>query len=257
MSKKRPISLEEQKQIQLLMLDEIDAFCRSHQIRYSLAFGTLLGAIRHKGYIPWDDDVDLIMPLPDMLRFKKEFKSEKLKYCDIDTDPYYEFNFSRISYLPTYSQKGIILKSYGVSIDLYPVVGLPKTIDEINAFFEEEEKLCKKRREMIKWRSRIIRRFPIKTLPGFDRLMRRYTIFVNYSYPYDSTTYYLHAGRTVWENVFDFDVFEEMIDVDFEGHKYMAPARYHDYLSHCFGDYMTLPPEDKRHPYHGFVCYWK
>lgn len=255
--KKTPITLEDRRQIQLEMLDEIDEFCRVHNLRYSLAFGTLLGAIRHKGYIPWDDDVDIIMPLPDMVQFKEIFKSEKLKYCDIDTEPYYEYNFSRICYLPTYSIKGIIVKSYGVSIDLYPVIGLPKTVDEINAFFSLEDKMCKKRRFMITWRNRLIRRIPIKTLPGFSRLMRKYTEFVNYSYPYDNSNYKLHAGRTVWDNVFDFDVFSEMIEVDFEGHRYMAPAEYHKYLSHCYGDYMKLPPEDKRHPYHGFVCYWK
>ena len=60
MMDKKPITLEERKKIQLVMLDEIDSFCREHDIRYSLAFGTLIGAIRHKGYIPWDDDVDLI-----------------------------------------------------------------------------------------------------------------------------------------------------------------------------------------------------
>ena len=127
--KKTPITLEDRRQIQLEMLDEIDEFCRVHNLRYSLAFGTLLGAIRHKGYIPWDDDVDIIMPLHDMLQFKKEFKSKKLKYCDIDTEPDYEYSFSRICYLPTYSKKGLIVESYGISIDLYPVVGLPKTVD--------------------------------------------------------------------------------------------------------------------------------
>lgn len=74
----KEITLEERKQIQLRMLIEIDAFCRKHNIRYSLAYGTLIGAIRHKGFIPWDDDVDIMMPLPDMLRFKELFKSETM-----------------------------------------------------------------------------------------------------------------------------------------------------------------------------------
>ena len=136
MMDKKPITLEERKKIQLGMLDEIDSFCREHDIRYSLAFGTLIGAIRHKGYIPWDDDVDLIMPLPDMLRFKKEFKSDKLAYVDLDTVPHYEYHFSRICYLPTYSKTGVLEKSYGVNIDLYPVVGMPDTEDEIQRFLK-------------------------------------------------------------------------------------------------------------------------
>ena len=72
----RLITLEQRKQIQLEMLSEIDTFCRTHGIRYMIAFGTLLGAVRHKGYIPWDDDVDISMPIDDMLRFKNEFKSD-------------------------------------------------------------------------------------------------------------------------------------------------------------------------------------
>ena len=66
---KKPISIEERKVVQLEMLKEINSFCKANNIRYSLAFGTLLGAVRHKGFIPWDDDVDIMMPLPDMLRF--------------------------------------------------------------------------------------------------------------------------------------------------------------------------------------------
>ena len=53
----------------LLILQDVDAWCRRHGIRYSLAYGTLLGAVRHKGFIPWDDDVDLLMPRPDFERF--------------------------------------------------------------------------------------------------------------------------------------------------------------------------------------------
>lgn len=255
--KKTPISLEERKKIQLEMLDEIDAFCREHGIRYSLAFGTLIGAIRHKGYIPWDDDVDLIMPLTDMLRFKKEFNSKKLKYCDVDTEPYYEYHFSRVCYLPTYCRKGLVVKSYGVSLDLYPVVGLPNTPEEINSFILKCNTVCEKRKKYINWRQRIIKCLPIKTIPGYEKSIRAYTDLILNSYAYDTSKFKLHAGRAVWDNVFDYDVFEKLIDVEFEGRHYLAPQRYHEYLTHCYGEYMKLPPEEQRHPYHNGVYYWK
>ena len=255
--KAKQVTSEEIKKIQLEMLDEIDAFCRQHDIRYSLAFGTLLGAIRHKGYIPWDDDVDIIMPLPDMLRFKQEFKSEKLKYCDIDTKPYYEYHFSRIAYLPTYSQQGLIVKSYGVSIDLYPVVGMADSKEKIECFLQDIQPLYKKRLKMMAWRKRMIKRLPLKNIWGFENTMRKFHDVILDSYPYDGAVNFLHAGSVRRVNIFEYDVFDKMTDVEFEGHVYQSVGDYHKYLTHCFDDYMQLPPEDQRHPYHGFVYYWK
>lgn len=255
--KKTPITLEERKQIQLQMLDEIDTFCREHNIRYSLAFGTLIGAIRHKGYIPWDDDVDLIMPLPDMLRFKKEFKSDTLKYCDIDTVPHYEYHFSRICYLPTYNKSGLLEKSYGVNIDLYPVVGMPDTEEDIQKFLKDIDPLYKKRLKLMAIRHRLIKLLPFAFIPGYNSTIRKFHDIILNSYPYETAKNYLHAGSVRRINIFDFDVFESLIDVEFEGHVLQSMANYHKYLTHCFGNYMQLPPEDQRHPYHGGVYYYK
>lgn len=254
--KNKPITLEERKLIQLDMLDEIDAFCRAHNIRYSLAFGTLIGAIRHKGYIPWDDDVDLIMPLPDMLKFKQEFKSEKLAYVDIDTIKHYEYHFSRICYLPTYGKIGMNT-SYGVSIDLYPVVGMPDTEGEIQSFLKNIQSLYQKRLKLIAWRKRQLRRFPFAVVPRYDAVMRKFHDQVLFSFPYENARNFLHAGSVRRVNILDFDVFDSFIDVEFEGHIYQSMGRYHDYLTHCFGNYMQLPPEKERHAYHGGTYYWK
>ena len=104
MKKKQELNVEDRKQLYLEMMDEVDVFCRNNNIKYSLTCGTLIGAIRHNGFIPWDDDFDIAMPLPDMLRFKKEFHSENLRYVDIDIDSSYLFSFSRIESLKTYSK---------------------------------------------------------------------------------------------------------------------------------------------------------
>ncbi len=248
---------KEIRDIQLEMLDEIDTFCRQHQIRYSLAFGTLLGAVRHKGYIPWDDDVDIIMPYPDMLRFKEEFKSEKLAYIDIDTTPYYEFQFSRITYLPTYSKPGFLSRSYGVSIDLYPVVGMADTEEGIQSFLKSIAPLNKKRTELIKWKNRLLRLLPWVSLPGYTQTMRRFHDEVLNSYPYATAKNFFHAGSVRRVNIFNFDVFESLTDIEFEGHKLMAIGRQHEYLTQCYGDYMQLPPEEERISYHNFRYCWK
>ena len=67
----RSISIEEIKKIETDILDEVVAFCNQNGLRYFLAYGTLLGAVRHKGFIPWDDDIDIHMPRPDYERFLK------------------------------------------------------------------------------------------------------------------------------------------------------------------------------------------
>lgn len=255
--KNKRVSDTERKQIQLDMLKEIDYFCRANCIRYSLAFGTALGAVRHKGFIPWDDDVDIVMPLSDMRRFRDIFHSDMILYHDIDVDPSYTNAFSRLSYIPTYRKIGVIHKTYGVNIDLYPAVGLPETKEDVDSFFAKIAKMNKKRRFLMKWRSRLMRYFPVIGIPFFGTFIRKYRDMILYSYPYEGSKYYLHAGRTVWDNVFDFNIFDELIEADFEDCKLLLSARYHDYLSHCYGDYMQLPPENQRHPYHGGDYYWK
>lgn len=255
--KKRQLTQDEIRQIQLLILQEIDRFCRTNNITYSLAFGTALGAVRHHGFIPWDDDVDIIMPLSDMRRFKELFQSRTLRYHDIDTNPEHGYQFSRISYLPTYRKEGLIASTYGVNIDLYPVVGLPKTMKEVSDFFECMKKPLDRLHAMIKWRSRLVRILPITTIPGYTACIRKFRDTVLDAYPYEQSNLYYHAGSMRMVNVLDFDVFEDLIDADFEGLKLQIPARYHDYLSHCFGDYMELPPVEDRHPSHGLIYYWR
>lgn len=256
--KYRKVTDAERRQIQLDMLKEIDHFCRTHQIRCSLSNGTLLGAIRHGGYIPWDDDVDICMPLPDMLRFKDIFASEKMKYCDIDTERHYEFAFPRIVYTPTFSLRGRFVKSYGISIDLYPVLGMPMTKKEVNVFFDEIRELLKGRRKMLAMNRRAQKYLFMNAIPGFDTSVREFKDKI-FSYPYEGSHYLFHYGGYLkWSKVFEEDLFKEMTEVNFEGEKFMAFKKYDDYLRHLYGDYMQFPPEEQRQGYHRInKLYWK
>lgn len=257
MQKDNRITPDEVKAIQLEMLKEIDDYCRKNNIRYCLSYGTLLGAIRHKGYIPWDDDVDLIMPYPDLLRFKKEFKSENLKVLDIDTYNYYEWQFPRICHAGTYSKSGKYSTWYGVNIDLYPVLGMVEDVEEIKKYMDKGNKLQKVADKFIIWYRREIKYTPFTFLPGYKKAIKRVYDYVR-KYPYEGAKKYFHVGGPFkMYEVFDYDVFESMIEVDFEGCRFLAPQQYDAYLRQCYGDYMQLPPEDKRHPYHGGCYFWK
>ena len=260
MKKRKPISLEDRKVVQLEMLKEIDAFCRTNKIRYSLAFGTLLGAIRHKGFIPWDDDVDIMMPLPDMLLFKKLFHSNTMKYCDVDTDKNYEFPFSRIANINTYNKIGIIAKTYGICIDLYPVVSIPRDKEQCDSFFFKAQQLTTRRFCYINWRNRLVRHFPCKSILGFNKVMKNYRDWIlnkeNYG---ESGLYYAVAGYLNLRDkmIYDFDLFDNLTEVEFESYKFLSIAHYDKYLSMRYGNYMQLPPENERHPYHGGKYYWR
>lgn len=255
---KKEISLDERKQIQLEMLDEIDSFCREHKIRYTLAYGTLIGAIRHKGFIPWDDDVDLLMPLPDMLKFKTEFKSEKIKFCDVDTEPYYEYPFPRLAYNGTYRKEGIIATSYGVNIDLYYLISMDPDREKTESFFEGANRILSKRRFFLNWRTRLIKRIPITSIPFYKKYNKLYSDYYLTARAYSENEHFFAvSGLPVWTEYYSFNIFERLVDVEFEGRKYLGSANYDKWLKQEYGDYMKLPSEDKRVPYHGGHYYWK
>lgn len=257
MKENKQITPDEVKIVQLEMLKEIDEYCRKNNIRYCLSYGTLLGAIRHKGYIPWDDDVDLIMPYPDLLRFKNEFKSKVLKVLDIDTCNYYQYQFPRICHTGTYGRSGIFTQGYGINIDLYPVVGIVDDMEQIRAFMDEGNRLQKIAGKYRVWHSREVRYTPFTYLPGYKKSIKKVYDFVR-QYPYEGATKYFHVGGPFkMYEIFDYDVFDVLIDVDFENNKFLAPHRYDEYLKQVYGDYMKLPPEDKRNPYHRGTYYWK
>lgn len=260
---KKEISLEERKQIQLEMLEEIHVFCKSHEIRYSLAYGTLIGAIRHKGFIPWDDDVDIMMPLPDLLRFKKEFKSASIRYCDVDTEKHFDFGFSRIAHNRSYRKSGLIFKSYGIHIDLYIVISLSDSIEERHLFFEKARNIQNRRLFYLKWRNRLKNKLPICSIPGYDKSVKDYRNYMLSECPKygSSNSFYVFSGALSQKEVerctYNFNLFGGIVEVDFEGLKLKSIKNYHDFLTQYYGDYMQLPPEDQRHPYHGGHYYWK
>jgi len=254
------LSPEELKHVQLGMLKEIDAFCRENGIKYSLSCGTLLGAIRHKGFIPWDDDVDIMMPYSDMIRFKRMFRSGNIVYCDMDNVKHYSRPFSRLAHRATYNRKGWFTKGPGISIDLYPIVPLPDGRQERESFFKKAAAIQAKRKWYLKWGRRSQEYLPFFFLPGYHKVMRDYCeLMLKGKESMVSKIHYLIAGplRARDRLIYTFDPFEEMTEVDFEGHRFLSVARYDEVLTLCYGDYMEWPPEEKRVASHDFHFYWK
>ena len=126
----RKISDEDMKALALTMLKDVAKFCDDHNIKYYLCGGTLLGAVRHKGFIPWDDDIDIMMPRPDYLRFLELYNGTNPRYVvkGIENDDRYWRPFAKVFDLhteldePIYNVKGL---TNHVFLDVFPVDVIP------------------------------------------------------------------------------------------------------------------------------------
>ena len=199
-----------------------------------------------------------MMPLPDLLKFKKLFKSEKLKYVDAETDSQHLRPFSRIVHTGTYHKFGKRGKTYGICIDLYVVIGLPENEKD---FFKQGIKLDDKVAKLANLQSIVAFHTPFSYFPGCSycaKKLRRFLIGSSVSYE-SATRFYNICQRTGSKlfAIYDRDIFESIIELDFEGRKFCAISCYEYFLSNRYGDYMQLPPEKDRHPYHGRHYYWK
>jgi lipopolysaccharide cholinephosphotransferase len=263
-----PERLLQKREVQKLLLRMLDAFadyCDRHGLRYYLVGGTLLGAVRHRGFIPWDDDIDVGMPRPDYNRFlelvKTEPVAEELSVISGEegtlSNPYCEL-INKETRLERESSQFIRAKCRNLYlfIDIFPQDGWPVDDDEARRLFTSMKRMryfiqCARSR-IGKGVSpaRILAKTPmvlVMRLVGYKRIIDRMNRIAS-GYDYDTSQYvgaitygiYGPGERCPHDEVTDFTT------VSFEGKSYKAPGCYDKYLRQIFGDYMTLPPEEKR-----------
>lgn len=249
------------QRIELEMLLEIDRICTKNGISYELDGGTLLGAVRHKGYIPWDDDIDLRMLRKDYDKFcdacKTDLDTSKFFWQTYNTDPGYRFGYGKLV------RKGTVFKRLhhemldykkGVFLDIMPCDNLPdqwlkKTIYNFECFVIRKISYSP---IGAKYEPNIILKLIymlLSLLPktiiqkGFDRL----------AYQYDDEKTEM-VRTTGWHDKkeargYKRSWMDDVCELEFEGHMFPAPADWDGYLKQLYGsDYMTLPPESERIP---------
>ncbi len=267
------VSIRDVQTVQLEILIELDKICREHGIKYHLFAGTLLGAVRHKGFIPWDDDIDVCLLREDYDRFLEICKTNldsKYFLQNYITDKHSILQFSKIR------KRNTIFKSQsysdgemhkGIFIDVFPLDNIePNTLigkihpKLFNLLFVATSSMIKSRcycvKNPLRKYIRLAFYYGLKLIPkiSIDKLTTKIACLYNNR----DTKYVAHLTNGVSKGRIEKfmrvrDTVRDTIEWEFEGHKFPIPGDYHNVLTNQFGDYMQLPPEDKRYPHHGII----
>lgn len=241
-------------------LEAIDHVCREHGLRYYLWAGTMLGAVRHKGFIPWDDDMDICMPRPDyeqLISHWREWLPQPYEVIAPETDPTYPYPFAKIEDASTTVLERPDFKFLeGVYIDVFPIDGVPSD--------EQERKRHFKRYKL--WRHLLFLRGrdPFKhghgprswlpwllhktfSLAWLQRKVRSYMV----KYDYEQSAYVCDYDDGL-RGCIEKRLLGTAQEYPFEGKRFMGVEHYDEYLSNKYGDYMQLPPAEKQIQHHFF-----
>ena len=265
----KQLSLRELQHALLDILVEVDKFCRENRISYSLTYGTLLGAIRHKGFIPWDDDLDIMMPRKDFEHFMALFPqsgsgSRFTTLYNTDTpDSKCILCYGKVEDTTSVCNelKRKYLYKFGINIDIFPIDSAPADPAEHYKFARTVSRL--RHRLYLSQRPFFPFTFHDPIIPKIQAHRRSpdewFHILENYLTQYNgkNTPYSgpVSGGMGTIE-IYRNEVFKKYTEVEFEGHSFRAIADWDTFLRQQFGDYMQLPPEDKRKS-HAIVAYFK
>lgn len=270
------LSTRDIQDVSLEIMKKLHVFMDEHHLRYSLYGGSLIGAIRHKGFIPWDDDMDIAMPQPDYERFLSEWKdSDELK---LFTPELRNSNmlFARIcerKQTSSYERVPWKNEDAGVWVDIFPITAVPEDLSEHQKHIDKMKKFGSVAYYMrySECRPSMFSSLRDKVLAVFKMLTFRWinkekVLSSAYQtefrmYDWDTTKY---VGEVAFLDYPDREHlpkewWDDFIVTDFEDTQFMIVKHYDDVLKNYYGDYMQLPPEESRFPLHaaGQWFYWK
>lgn len=260
------------RKVQLKELEILKVFqdiCKRHSLRYFAIGGTCLGAVRHKGFIPWDDDIDVAMPYEDYAKFKALVKSEMPSYYALHehdklkhaaADYYFNIYDTRTTFIFKEAKK-YPDEYIGVYIDVFPVHGLPveptksrSVLFMSDLYLKMNNKLRLGFSDMWSVKSRLLWLVssPLRLFLPYNYFSHRHEAMA-VKYPFGCSDKIIFPWRGSksskegwYKNVFNYDDFKNVTEIPFEDTTIAVPSGYDRYLVMEFGDYMQLPPEEQR-----------
>ena len=256
------LSLRDAQMIMVDILEEVHKLCEKHGLKYFLDAGTLIGAVRHKGFIPWDDDVDIGMLREDFNKFLEIAKRELPKHLFLqtfETDEYYDvypvpckIRYNDTMFLEEGAKENYKMHN-GVYIDIFPYDSLPKhnsiykiqralsfnILKSYKRLRDIPEKLSVKNKITFSFYKLVVNMFPNR------RRLKFFDFLVKWNDP--KSEYMGYGVDTYWsEYVYKKSDYFDLVKLEFEGKFFYAPKNYHSVLTQLYGDYMIMPKEEDR-----------
>lgn len=260
------LNIEQIQKIESSILQEYMAFCESENLHYFVAYGSLLGTIRHKGFIPWDDDIDVMMPREDYEQLLK--KGELIgggRYKILSMSNCEEWPYLFAKCIDTFTEmEETTYKSgkIGIYIDIFPIDGVPD-----NPFLRKTHMmflnflhylLITVQKKNLKGQTGIrtlVKRllYPLAKAIGTKNLLRIMNCIIKKN-KFDQSEFV--ASQTIntygMRECFEKDIFNDYEMMEFDGNLVRVPVGFEKYLTQIYGDFMKLPPEDKRVSHHSY-----
>lgn len=265
----KELSIEEVKKIQLSILQYIDSVCEENGIPYYLCGGTLIGAIRHKGYIPWDDDIDIMLLRPDYMKLLSLLESNDTYKClSMYNQSDYFYPFAKVIDSHTElveKNSSYRIQNYGVYVDIFPIDSLPDDNEKRHVHYQKILKIRKT------YYLSLSRKIPsignlLKYPPKFclwvysrikgwkywlEKIEELAKLYSNEDSEYVGCVVAGYGEKETYHR----SLYARQIKVPFEEYVFAIPQGYDEYLTCLYGDYMKLPPIEKRITRHDFVAY--
>ena len=262
----KEMNLSQVRQVQVELLRHFSQVCEKHKLTWFLSNGTLLGAVKYKGFIPWDDDVDVCMPRKDYDRLLQLYEgTEAYRLMSFDED--YRFHFEKLADMRTkLVEKNPLCREIGVNIDVFPLDNFGNSKEDAEVLFSKAEKL----RRRLNWS-----KLSCYTSATWMKAVAKWL----YALPYkvfgpayfagkimalaaDTENGSAYMGNLIWGfygagEAHLAEVFAESTPVLFEGEQYPAPVGYDSYLRGLYGDYEKDPPKEKQVTHHCYEAYFR